>query len=119
MPIYEYRCEQCGHLVDLIQKRTDPPLETCSKCGGSMKKLLAAPALQFKGSGFYITDYSSKGKETDKATSDTGAPESKTAKESAPAAPAAPAADKKADKKSDAGGGGSAPPPASGGDGKT
>lgn len=121
MPIYEYRCEQCGHLVDLIQKRTDPPLETCSRCGGSMKKLLAAPALQFKGSGFYITDYSGKGKEKDKdkATSDTGAPESKTAKESAPAAPAAPAADKKADKKSDAGGGGSAPPPASGGDGKT
>jgi putative FmdB family regulatory protein len=112
MPIYEYRCEQCGHLVDLIQKRTDPPLETCSKCGGSMKKLLAAPALQFKGSGFYITDYSGKGKDT----SDTGAPESKTAKESAPAAPAA---DKKADKKSDAGGGGSPPTPASGGDGKT
>lgn len=117
MPIYEYRCEQCGHLVDLIQKRTDPPLETCSRCGGSMKKLLAAPALQFKGSGFYITDYSGKGK--DKNTSDTGAPESKTAKESAPATPAAPAADKKTDKKSDAGGGGSAPPPASGGDGKT
>jgi putative FmdB family regulatory protein len=112
MPIYEYRCEQCGHLVDLIQKRTDPPLETCSKCGGSMKKLLAAPALQFKGSGFYITDYSSKGKDT----SDTGAPESKTAKESAPAVPAA---DKKTDKKSDAGGGGSAPPPVSGGDSKT
>ena len=118
MPIYEYRCEQCGHLVDLIQKRTDPPLETCSRCGGSMKKLLAAPALQFKGSGFYITDYSGKGKgkDKDKGTSDTGAPESKTAKESAPAAPPA---DKKADKKSDAGGGGSPPTPASGGDGKT
>jgi putative FmdB family regulatory protein len=116
MPIYEYRCEQCGHLVDLIQKRTDPPLETCSRCGGSMKKLLAAPALQFKGSGFYITDYSGKGKDKGKDTSDTGAPESKTAKESAPAVPAA---DKKTDKKSDAGGGGSAPPPVSGGDSKT
>ena len=118
MPIYEYRCEQCGHLVDLIQKRTDPPLETCSRCGGSMKKLLAAPALQFKGSGFYITDYSGKSKDKDKGkdTSDTGTPESKTAKESTPAAPAA---DKKADKKNDAGGGGSAPAPASGGDGAT
>jgi putative FmdB family regulatory protein len=58
MPIYEYQCETCGERVEVIQKHSDPP-SICPKCGGEMKKLHSAPAIQFKGSGFYKTDYPS------------------------------------------------------------
>ena len=61
MPLYEYECEKCGHRFETIQKFSDPPLETCPKCGGHVHKLIAAPAFQFKGSGWYITDYAKKG----------------------------------------------------------
>jgi len=64
MPLYEYRCRQCGHQFELIQKFSDPPMDQCDKCGGAVEKLLSAPGLQFKGSGFYITDYARKEKET-------------------------------------------------------
>ncbi len=60
MPLYEYECQSCGERVEIIQKMSDPPYEHCPKCGGSMKKLFSAPAIQFKGSGFYKTDYASK-----------------------------------------------------------
>lgn len=60
MPLYEYKCESCGELVEVIQKHSDPPYQHCPKCGGEMKKLMSAPAIQFKGSGFYKTDYPSK-----------------------------------------------------------
>ncbi len=121
MPIYEYECERCHHRVELIQKRSDPPLTVCPRCQaeGAMKKLLAAPALQFKGSGFYITDYSGKGKEKDKTE---GAPaESKPAAESASTAQPA-AAEKKTDsgdKKKESNPSTPAPPPKSDGNGKT
>ncbi len=59
MPIYEYQCSQCGERVEVIQKLSDPPYSHCPKCAGEMKKLLSAPAIQFKGSGFYKTDYAS------------------------------------------------------------
>lgn len=62
MPLYEYECDACGHRFEIIQKFSDPPLERCPKCGGAVHKLQSAPAFQFKGSGWYITDYSSKGK---------------------------------------------------------
>jgi putative FmdB family regulatory protein len=64
MPLYEYRCRACGHQFELIQKFSDPPMDRCEKCGGAVIKLLSAPGLQFKGSGFYITDYARKEKET-------------------------------------------------------
>jgi putative FmdB family regulatory protein len=57
MPLYEYRCEQCNELFEVMQKFTDEPLSTHEKCGGRVHRLLSAPALQFKGSGWYITDY--------------------------------------------------------------
>ncbi len=57
MPIYEYECEQCGHRVEKIQKFSDPPLEVCEKCGGHVHKVQSAPAFQFKGTGWYVTDY--------------------------------------------------------------
>jgi putative FmdB family regulatory protein len=59
MPLYEYQCTQCSSREEVIQKMTDPPLEQCAKCGGAMKKLFSSPAIQFKGSGFYKTDYAS------------------------------------------------------------
>ena len=57
MPLYEYRCAQCGKVFEVIQKFSDTPLETHEECGGKVERLLSAPALQFKGSGWYITDY--------------------------------------------------------------
>jgi putative FmdB family regulatory protein len=62
VPLYEYRCESCGDRVELIQKFSDPPLTECQRCHGKLTKVITAPALQFKGSGFYITDYTNKGK---------------------------------------------------------
>jgi putative FmdB family regulatory protein len=59
MTIYEYHCQLCGERVEVIQKHSDPPYSVCPKCGGDMKKLHSAPAIQFKGSGFYKTDYPS------------------------------------------------------------
>jgi putative FmdB family regulatory protein len=61
MPLYEYQCDQCSHRFEVIQKYSDAPIDVCPKCGGTVKKLLSSPAIQFKGSGFYITDYARKG----------------------------------------------------------
>src|SRR5262249_22654179 len=60
MPLYEYECEACEHRFEVIQKFSDPPVEKCPKCGGAVHKLQSAPAFQFKGSGWYITDYAKK-----------------------------------------------------------
>jgi putative FmdB family regulatory protein len=60
MPLYEYQCESCAHRFERIQKFSDPPIETCPSCGGLVKKLPSSPAIQFKGSGWYITDYAKK-----------------------------------------------------------
>ncbi|HXJ91342.1 MAG TPA: zinc ribbon domain-containing protein [Terriglobia bacterium] len=60
MPIYEYRCKKCGKQFEKIQKFDDPPLKKHEECGGALEQLLHAPAIQFKGSGFYITDYARK-----------------------------------------------------------
>jgi putative FmdB family regulatory protein len=60
MPLYEYQCEACGHRFETIQKFSDPPIEACPKCGGAVHKLQSAPAFQFKGTGWYITDYAKK-----------------------------------------------------------
>src|SRR3954471_12143312 len=57
MPLYEYECDTCGHRFEKIQKFSDPLETTCPKCGGPVHKLMSSPAIQFKGSGFYITDY--------------------------------------------------------------
>ena len=60
MPLYEYECEGCGKRFELIRKFSDPPVETCFSCGGHVRKLLSSPAIQFKGTGWYITDYARK-----------------------------------------------------------
>ena len=61
MPLYEYECDACGHRFEVIQKFSDPPVETCPACGGKVRKLQSAPAFQFKGSGWYVTDYAKTG----------------------------------------------------------
>ena len=57
MPIYEYRCDDCGTSFEVLQRMSDDPLETCEKCGGRLQKVLHPVAIHFKGSGFYTTDY--------------------------------------------------------------
>ena len=62
MPLYEYRCSACGERFERIQRFSDPPVEVCPACGErKVEKLLSSPAIQFKGSGWYITDYARKG----------------------------------------------------------
>ena len=60
MPLYEYQCDACAHRFERIQKFSDPLVDVCPSCGGHVRKLLSSPAFQFKGSGFYITDYPKK-----------------------------------------------------------
>jgi putative FmdB family regulatory protein len=61
MPLYEYQCDVCGHRFEKIQKFSDPPIDACPSCGGAVKKLVSSPAFQFKGSGWYVTDYARSG----------------------------------------------------------
>jgi len=63
MPLYEYKCARCGAAFEVIQKLAEPPIKKCPQCGGSVEKVISAPALQFKGSGWYITDYARKEKQ--------------------------------------------------------
>lgn len=64
MPLYEYKCEACEHLFEVIQRFSDDPIAVCPSCGqGPVVKLLSSPAIQFKGTGWYITDYARKGKD--------------------------------------------------------
>lgn len=60
MPLYEYQCKKCKHRFEKIQKFSDRPLKKCPECGGPVERLLHAPAVQFKGSGWYVTDYAGK-----------------------------------------------------------
>ena len=62
MPLYEYQCQKCGVRFEEIQKFSDPLLTEHDDCGGALKKLLSAPAIQFKGTGWYVTDYARSGK---------------------------------------------------------
>jgi putative FmdB family regulatory protein len=62
MPTYEYRCRDCGHSFDIVQKMSDDPLTHCPECGGELRKVFAPPAISFKGSGFYATDHGKKTK---------------------------------------------------------
>jgi putative FmdB family regulatory protein len=60
MPLYEYQCEKCGHRFEKIQKFSDKMVKKCPKCGGRVEQMISAPAVQFKGSGWYVTDYAKK-----------------------------------------------------------
>lgn len=69
MPIYEYQCKKCKHKFEKIQKFSDAPVRKCPECGGPVEQLLSSPAVQFKGSGWYVTDYARKGASGDSGTS--------------------------------------------------
>ena len=76
MPLYEYECAACGHRFEKIQRFSDPLVQECVSCGsGPVHKLLSAPAIQFKGTGWYITDYA--GKKPDSTPSTAGKSEAK------------------------------------------
>jgi putative FmdB family regulatory protein len=60
MPIYEYQCTKCREVCEVLQKAKDKPLDKCPQCGGSMVKRISSPAIQFKGSGWYVNDYAKK-----------------------------------------------------------
>ena len=79
MPTYEYRCRDCGHSFDIVQKMSDEQLTHCPECGGALRKVFTAPAISFKGSGFYATDHGQKTKEpSEKTTEKTKEPSEKT-----------------------------------------
>lgn len=67
MPIYEYKCEKCGQHIEKMQKISDAPLTVCENCGGRLEKQVSRSGFQFKGEGWYVTDYSNKGKPETKA----------------------------------------------------
>lgn len=86
MPLYEYRCLKCDAHFEKIQKFSDPPATKCEACGGKLEQLLSSPAIQFKGSGWYITDYARKSSSSSKEEAPSGKSESKPT-ESKPAGP--------------------------------
>ncbi|MGH7360145.1 MAG: FmdB family zinc ribbon protein [Candidatus Methylomirabilales bacterium] len=90
MPIYEYQCEACSHTFEAIQKMTDAPVATCVLCGGPVRRLLSAPGLVFKGTGWYVTDYPNaerkKAMEAEKKVSSDGDSTKSSPGESKPAA---------------------------------
>jgi putative FmdB family regulatory protein len=97
VPLYEYQCDTCGHRFEVIQKFSDEPLTECPKCQGSVRKLPSSPAIQFKGSGWYITDYAKKSGTGTGPTKSEGADKPATSSSSgdsssgsAPAAPSKP-----------------------------
>ena len=69
MPLYEYECKKCGQRVEKIRKFSDPPLTICERCGGELEQLLSSPAIRFKGSGWYVTDYAKKSSAADSTPS--------------------------------------------------
>jgi putative FmdB family regulatory protein len=72
MPLYEYQCESCDGRFERIQKFADPPVAECPACGGPVRKLVSSPAFQFKGSGWYVTDYARKAERAPSDGSDKG-----------------------------------------------
>jgi putative FmdB family regulatory protein len=77
MPLYEYECDACGGRFEVIQKFSETT-EECRKCGkGPVRRLMSSPAIQFKGSGWYVTDYAQKGKSGSESTGDSGSSEKK------------------------------------------
>jgi putative FmdB family regulatory protein len=97
VPIYEYLCQSCQHRFEVRQKISDPPVSSCSRCGQPVSKVISPPAIMFKGSGWYVTDYSDKLKPTGQGEA-SGKPANGQAEKKepgsapAPSAPASPSA---------------------------
>jgi putative FmdB family regulatory protein len=104
VPLYEYQCQKCRHRFEKIQKFSDAPLKKCPECGGKVEKLISAPAVQFKGSGWYVTDYAKKSgtpSSTSKSSEDgsSSSASDSSASEAKEANPKKESADKKSSKK--------------------
>jgi putative FmdB family regulatory protein len=113
MPLYEYQCKKNGHRFERIQKFSDPHIKKCPECGSAVEQVISAPAVQFKGAGWYVTDYAKKSatgtaasgngdssaKKDDKKESKSEAGKSETVSKSESSSPSA-SASKKSDKKS-------------------
>jgi len=80
MPLYEYLCKKCGHVFEKIVKFSDRPIKKCPECGGVVDQTISAPAVQFKGSGWYVTDYAKKSQSS--SSSSDGGKDSKESKDS-------------------------------------
>jgi putative FmdB family regulatory protein len=72
MPLYEYECKKCGHRFEKILKFSDKPIKKCPDCGGAVEQVISAPAVQFKGAGWYVTDYAKKGSASSKSSETDG-----------------------------------------------
>jgi putative FmdB family regulatory protein len=83
VPLYEYQCKKCKHKFEKIRKFSDPPIKKCPECGGPVEQLLHAPAVQFKGTGWYVTDYAGKKPEGSAANSSDGSADKAEKKETA------------------------------------
>lgn len=99
MPLYEYQCLKCQHRFEKIQKFSDPEIKKCPECGGKVEKLLSAPAVQFKGSGWYVTDYANKGGSASKSSSSDGDSSSSSSETKSEKSESKPKEEKKAKKK--------------------
>src|SRR5436190_2446335 len=73
MPLYEYQCQKCGHRFERIQRFSDAMVKKCPECGGKVEQMISAPAVQFKGTGWYVTDYAKKSSGGSTSGSDSGA----------------------------------------------
>src|ERR1700751_5752794 len=76
MPLYEYECKKCGHRFEKIQKFSDRMVKKCPECGGQVEQMISAPAVQFKGSGWYVTDYAKKSSSPGSSGGDSGSKDS-------------------------------------------
>ena len=99
MPLYEYECTKCGRRVEKIQKFSDQPLTTCESCKGKLQRLVSSSAIQFKGSGWYVTDYAKKSSVASGSSSADSSPstekkEKKEKESSKPSEPAKPSPSK-------------------------
>jgi putative FmdB family regulatory protein len=106
MPIYEFECQKCKAQLEVFQKMNDKPPTKCKKCGGRLEKLVSASAIQFKGSGWYVTDYAGNGRkaaekaekaektEKDATTSATATDDKKSDKKTTESSPAKKTSDK-------------------------
>jgi putative FmdB family regulatory protein len=82
MPLYEYECKKCGHRFEKILKFSDKPMKKCPDCGGAVEQLISAATVQFKGAGWYVTDYAMKGTTSSSKSSEGDSGSKDTSKES-------------------------------------